>query len=222
MKNNILLLTYHNSPSESIYHELYECTAPFFKKYADANNYDYKHILIDDIDPGLCRRRKLSIITNHLIQYNYKYIIYSDIDVVIKDPTYNIFDESKNLIHKDITISSDDNGLCAGFMIIKNTKFSRTFFNTCCFLKPTTISELPKSQTSPGDQELIKHLYFEYPHITQHVDPTLSEGVVSNKRSSESDIQNSFAHHYWFQWLDEAAIKSTFEFLKKKITTINI
>ena len=125
---SILLLTYHNSPAESIYHELYESTAPFFKEYAAANNYEYKHILIDDIDPGICRRRKLSLITKQL-QLDYKYIIYSDIDVAIKDPTYNIFDESKNLIHKDITISSDDHGLCTGFMIIKNTRFSKIFFN---------------------------------------------------------------------------------------------
>ena len=221
MKSNILLLTYHNSPAESIYHDLYKHTEPYFKKYAIANNYEYKHILIDDIDPGICRLQKLSLITNQL-QYNhgqklgplYDYIIYSDIDVVIKDPTYNIFDESKNLIHKDITISSDDHGLCAGFMIIKNTIFSKAFFNTCIFLKPTTISELPKSQTSPGDQELIKHLYVEYPHITQNIDINLSEGVVSNERSSESDIQNSFAHHYWWQWRTKENIDKVFNALK--------
>ena len=195
MKSDILLLTYRNS--ESIYRDLYECTEPFFKEYATANNYEYKHILIDDIDPGICRLRKLNLIAEQL-QSNYKYIIYSDIDIVIKDPTYNIFDESKNLIHKDITISSDDHGLCAGFMIIKNTIFSKSFFNTCAFLKPTTISELPRSQTSPGDQELIKHLYFEYPHITQNINGNLSQRVVSNQRSSESDIHNSFAHHYWW------------------------
>jgi hypothetical protein len=210
---SILLLTYHNSPAESIYHDLYEHTAPFFKKYAIANNYEHKHILIDDIDPGICRLRKLSLITEQL-QSNYEYIIYSDIDVVIKDPTYNIFDESKNLIHKDITISSDDHGLCAGFMIIKNTIFSRVFFNTCTFLKPTTISELPKSQTSPGDQELIKHLYVEYPHVTQNIDINLSEEVVSNERSSELDIQNSFAHHYWWQWRTKENIDKVFNTLK--------
>jgi hypothetical protein len=213
MKSNILLLTYHNSPAESIYHELYEHTAPFFKKYTIANNYEHKHILIDDIDPGICRLRKLNLIAKQL-QSNYKYIIYSDIDVVIKDPTYNIFDESKNLIHKDITISSDDHGLCAGFMIIKNTIFSKAFFNTCIFLKPTTISELPQSQTSPGDQELIKHLYFEYPHITQNIDGNLNQGVVSNERSSESDIQNSFAHHYWWQWRTKENIDKVFNTLK--------
>jgi len=213
MKSNILLLTYHNSPAESIYHELYEHTAPFFKKYTIANNYEHKHILIDDIDPGICRLQKLNLIAKQL-QSNYKYIIYSDIDVVIKDPTYNIFDESKNLIHKDITISSDDHGLCAGFMIIKNTIFSKAFFNTCIFLKPTTISELPQSQTSPGDQELIKHLYFEYPHITQNIDGNLNQGVVSNERSSESDIQNSFAHHYWWQWRTKENIDKVFNTLK--------
>jgi len=210
---SILLLTYHNSPAESIYHDLYEHTAPFFKKYAIANNYEHKHILIDDIDPGICRLRKLSLITEQL-QSNYEYIIYSDIDVVIKDPTYNIFDKSKNLIHKDITISSDDHVLCAGFMIIKNTIFSRAFFNTCTFLKPTTISELPKSQTSPGDQELIKHLYVEYPHVTQNIDINLSEEVVSNERSSELDIQNSFAHHYWWQWRTKENIDKVFNTLK--------
>jgi len=198
-------MTYRDSAAESIYHDLYKHTEPYFKKYAIANNYEYKHILIDDIDPGIRRLQKVNLIVNQL-QYNhdqklgplYEYIIYSDIDVVIKDPTYNIFDESKNLIHKDITTSSDDYGLCAGFMIIKNTIFSKTFFNTCAFLKPTTISKLPRSQTSPGDQELIKHLYFEYPHITQNIDGNLSQGVVSNQQSSESDINNSFAHHYWW------------------------
>ena len=78
---SILLLTYHNSPAESIYHDLYEHTAPFFKKYAIANNYEHKHILIDDIDPGICRLRKLSLIIEQL-QSNYEYIIYSDIIIM--------------------------------------------------------------------------------------------------------------------------------------------
>jgi len=218
---SILLLTYHNSPKESIYNDLYECTEPYFKKYAIANNYEYKHILIDDIDKSICRLRKLSLITNQL-QYDhgqklgpqYDYIIYSDIDILIKDPTYNIFDESKNLIHKDITISSDTHGLCTGFMIIKNTIFSRVFFNTCTFLKPTTISELPRSQTNADDQEMIKHLYFEYPHIRQNIDGELNEGVVSNVHSSESNIRDSFAHHYWWDHRTKENIDKVLNTLK--------
>tara|TARA_R110002051_G_scaffold305708_1_gene375847 strand:- start:1770 stop:2414 length:645 start_codon:yes stop_codon:yes gene_type:complete len=193
---SILLFTYHNSPPESIYHDLYERTAPLFKEYAIANNYEYKHTLIDDVDKRTCILRKPSLITKQL-QSNYEYIIYSDIDIVIKDPTYNIFDESKNLIHKDITISSDAYGLCAGFMIIKNTKFSRVFFNTCTFLKPTTKAEQP-DEAGAEDQGMIKYLYSEYPHIRQNINGKLSEGVVSNAHSSESNIRDSFAHHYWW------------------------
>ena len=55
---NILLFTYHNSPPESIYHDLYERTAPLFKEYATANNYEYKHTLIDDLDKRTCILRK--------------------------------------------------------------------------------------------------------------------------------------------------------------------
>ena len=123
-------MTYRDSAAESIYHDLYKHTEPYFERYAIANNYEYKHILVDDIEPNICRLRKLSLITRQL-QHSYKYVIYSDIDIVIKDPSYNIFDESKSLIHKDITISSDSYGLCTGFMIIKNTIFSRLFFNRC-------------------------------------------------------------------------------------------
>jgi hypothetical protein len=218
---SILLMTYRDSAAESIYHDLYKHTEPYFKKYAIANNYEYKHILIDDIEPNICRLRKLSLITNQL-QYDhgqklgplYDYIIYSDIDIVIKDPTYNIFDESKKLIHKDITISSDSHGLCTGFMIIKNTIFSRLFFNTCTFLKPPTISEFPRSQKSADDQEMIKHLDFEYPHIRQNIDGKLSEGVVSNVQSSESNIRDSFAHHHWWNYRTQEDIDKVFNTLK--------
>ena len=79
--------------------------------------------------------------------------------VVFAEGIYDIFNESQNTpgrryhsLHKDITISKDFNGLCAGFMIVKNTKFSKQFFNTCEFLKPTTISELPKSQNNMTHQ----------------------------------------------------------------------
>jgi len=210
---NILLMTYRDSAAESIYHDLYKHTEPYFERYAIANNYEYKHILVDDIEPNICRLRKLSLITRQL-QHSYKYVIYSDIDIVIKDPSYNIFDESKSLIHKDITISSDSYGLCTGFMIIKNTIFSRVFFNTCTFLKPTTISEYPRSQKSADDQEMIKHLYFEYPHIRQNINPKLSEGVVSNVKSSESNIGDSFAHHHWWNYRTQEDIDKVFNTLK--------
>jgi len=217
---NILLMTYRDSAAESIYHDLYKHTEPYFKRYAIANNYDYKHILINDTEPNICRLRKLSLITNQLQYYvsenmsMYDYIIYSDIDIVIKDPTYNIFDESKSLIHKDITISSDSYGLCTGFMVIKNTTFSKRFFKTCTFLKPTTISEYPRSQKSADDQEMIKHLYFEYPHIRQNINGKLSEGVVSNVKSSESNTRDSFAHHHWWNYRTQEDIDKVFNTLK--------
>ena len=45
---------------------------------------------------------------------------------------------------------------------------------------------------------MIKYLYSEYPHIRQNINGKLSEGVVSNAHSSESNIRDSFAHHYWW------------------------
>jgi len=220
MKNNILLLTYHSTSAGSDYHELMIHTGPRFTKYAHFNNYDYKHDVIDTSDPGICRLQKLNVI-NQQLQYDYQYIIYSDIDIFIKDTTYDIFNESQNTpgrryhsLYKDITISKDFNGLCAGFMIVKNTKFSKQFFNTCEFLKPTTISELPKSQQSPGDQELIKHLYCEYPNVRKNIDPDLSEKIVSNNRSSELTKKKSFAHHFWWRNRSRDAIKDAIIYME--------
>ena len=99
-------------------------------------------------------------------------------------------------------------------MIIKNTIFSRGFFNTCTLLKPTTISEFPRSQKSADDQEMIKHLYFEYPNIRQNIDGKLSEGVVSNVQSSESNIRDSFAHHHWWNYRTQEYIDKVFNTLK--------
>ena len=134
MKNNILLLTYHSKSSSPDYLDLLTYTRPHFEKYAQLNNYDYKHDIVITPSPGIDREsvvqkiclQKLDVINQHL-QSDYEYIIYSDIDIFIRDTTYNIFENYS--LHKDITFSKDHNGLCAGFMIVKNTKF-----NSCLLL----------------------------------------------------------------------------------------
>lgn len=195
----VLLLNYYNEK----FKPLYDVSKSGFTELCKNKNYTHNEVYLQEEDYKKIMMSKLSVIYNTLITTNADYIIYSDIDVKIIDPHFDIFE--KYNFNKDITFSRDCYGLCAGFMVIKVSDFSKQFFSTCMYLGCHSQKECEfvnqllnwdgKYDTSDDtDQELIKSLYYSYPNIRDNVDVELPEWIISNPMSTEPGI---FAHHYW-------------------------
>lgn len=196
---NVELVNFYNEK----FKVLYDTVKESFVEFCENNNYTYNSIYLQENDPRITRLNKFSIISNTLETTKADYVIYSDLDILIKDTTFNIF-ENYNF-NKDITFSKDKQGLCSGFIIIKVTDFSKQFFKTCMYLGSHTQKECDVTNqlqnwngkydaSDDSDQELIKSLYYSYTNIRDNVDVDFPEWIVSNPLSTDA---GSFAHHYW-------------------------
>ena len=188
------------------YQEMYDLVAPRFIEFCSLNQYDYNCVKAEGLTKDQSLNLKLNVLQDALNKTKADYIIYLDIDILIKDTGYNIF-EGYNFT-KDITFSKDQYGFCCGAMIMKVSKFTKKFFDTCLFVGEHLEKNCPISkslhewngqydQGAGHDQELMKSLYFSYPNIRNNIDPDLPEGIISNPFSTQNEKYESFAHHYW-------------------------
>lgn len=203
----VKLITFHNKR----YKYISSLCDVRFSSFCLKNDYDYENKFIVEDNPLFARLYKCKMILSVLSESKFDYVIYSDIDVAIKNCDYDIF---KNYsFYKDITFSKDCHGLCSGFIVIKNTDFSKKFFETCLFLKSHEEENCKQTRSlfswngkydlaSIADQELIKSLYYGYKYIRNNLDIDLREDIVSNQNSNKDCILKSFAHHYWASGFD--------------------
>jgi hypothetical protein len=197
-----LLLNYTNSK----YKKISDLSKPNFIEFCSNNNFQYHLELLTSENPNECRLKKCELISNFLKNENFEYLIYSDVDILITNSKFDFWKSYE--FSKDITFCKDELGLCSGFIVIKNTEFSKLFFETCVFLKSHREQNCETTESlkfwngrydksSEADQELIKSLYYSYPHIRKNIDVNLPESIISNPESSMEDVKNSFAYHYW-------------------------
>lgn len=192
------------------YEDIYKLTSPRMIEFCNLNKYSHTIQFIKNLNKNEVRVFKSKLILDNFDFDKFDYIIYSDIDILIKKINCNIFKDYD--FKKDITFSSDEDGLCSGFIVIKLTEFSKKFFDTCLFLKYHNEINCNLSgslqhwngrydRTSEADQELIKSLYYGYEKIRDNIDTSLPEEIVSNQQSSLEQIKKSFAYHYWSRCL---------------------
>ena len=188
------------------YQEMYNLVAPSFIEFCHRNQYEYSCVRTSGLTKDQSLNLKLNVLQDALNKTKADYIIYLDIDILIKDTGYNIF-EGYNFT-RDITFAKDQYGFCCGAMIMKVTTFTKKFFDTCLFVGEHLEKHCPISnslqewngvydQGAGHDQELMKSLYFSYPNIRNNIDPDLPEGIISNPFSTQNEKYESFAHHYW-------------------------
>lgn len=120
-------------------------------------------------------------------------LLWTDIDVTIKHPTYDLEDIQK-LSKKDILISSDKWGLCAGFMFIRNIEWTRHFYEQVLRLGDLDIDYQKRLYTNIlGDQNTIKYLYDGFESVRNHFF-LLEQNVVSCPLTSNPTAP---FHHWW-------------------------
>lgn len=139
--NDILFLVF---ASRNIYHYA-SLTLLINSHYTHSHNYDLLLLTeeFNDYYPADRRWNKIAGVLEILNLYHgpeskgtawgkdYKYVIAMDADLIILDLAFNINSIIQNHPQGNIFLSADTSDIAnTGFMIIKNTKWSRTFFET--------------------------------------------------------------------------------------------
>lgn len=130
---------------------------------------------------------------NDILQQSYDDLLWTDIDVLIRNPHYDL----KTILEKsdaDILISSDEWGLCAGFMMIRNSYWAQQFYGHLLFLGDLK-TELQHSLYANllGDQNTMKYIYDGFPAVSSHFH-LLGEDVVSCPQTKDPIAP---FHHGW-------------------------
>ena len=112
------------------YSDLGEINAVRWRKYCEDNNFEFNCNVLDEQKYPYWKKMELWI--DELENTSHDYIVWTDIDVVLINKSISIYSIIKDA---PITISADNQGLCCGFIIIKNCEWSKEFFRSCNFLR---------------------------------------------------------------------------------------
>ena len=202
---NIKLITSYNG----INNELIQPLLKRLIEYCTKNKYDFE-FSVEEFDNSL---HKPKFIYKKLKEFSGDYLVWIDLDIYILDLNYRI----ENIIpdiSKSIAISKEDNGMCAGFMIIKNNEFSLKLFDIINFLGVLTTESKIEDKTpfggflpkyKPSDQNIMKVLlhYFVKP---QNELCFINEDIIQNPKSVFCNT--AFAFHLWGIWSEQVAVRN--------------
>ena len=173
------------------YSDLGEINAVRWKKYCEDNNFEFNCNVLDEQKYPYWKKMELWI--DELENTSHDYIVWTDIDVVLINKSISIYSIIKDV---PITISSDHQGLCSGFIIIKNCEWSKNFFRSCYFLRDVLYEK--EKIYSPSrkleHQSCIKYLYDGFETVNSNI-KLIDQDIVSHPRIGISD--ENFAHHFW-------------------------
>ena len=120
-------------------------------------------------------------------------VLWTDIDVVVKKFSYSLSTLGE-ISDKEILISTDPNGICAGFMFIRNTWWVRSFFEHLLVLGDVDKQLQIDLYVKPlGDQNTIKYLRDGFPSVREKF-YELDQTIVS---CPETPTPLAPFHHYW-------------------------
>lgn len=169
-----------------------------WKSYCDKHGFEFKCPVLEDQKHPYWKKMELWI--DELNTTTHDYIIWTDIDVAVLNMNtsiYSIIESNLLTQNSPILISSDDQGLCCGFIIIKNCEWSKEFFKTCNFLRDVVYDK--EKIYSPvrklEDQSCIKYLYDGFENVQQNI-VLLDQQIISHPRIGSSSA--TFAHHFWW------------------------
>lgn len=206
------VITAHNNRNKKL-------TNLFFEQmqlYCNKNNYLFKIYE----EKFLTSQVKPKFIIDSLKNTSADFVVWMDADIFILDIDFKL----ESLINdKDIYFSYDHNGICAGFMIIRNSDFCLKFFETIQFLDETyDNSDLVSENIFGGflskngkhfDQNTIKVVLNFFKKFENKIS-TISENIIQNP---ESVFYNKpFAFHFWCIWDHSEKVTKIINILKNK------
>lgn len=141
------------------------------------------------------------------------WIVWIDADILIMNHDFDVYSLLKSK-KRDMYVSTDFNGLCTGFFILRNCEWSRNLLDAWMFLGPLKgdwYIEFDQMR-KPGEQNTFKCMYKYFSGVKERVD-LIPEEVVSNPRTVVNNVP--FAHHYWCNGLNKDVIKKIHSFQRK-------
>lgn len=168
--------------------------APLWKRYCDKHGYLWK-----GLTPTMASFKhsvfweKFYFIIDEL-ENSTNNLIWVDVDIVVRNDEYPL-ENILALSNRDILISSDPWGLCTGFMVVRNTPWSKRFFKTLAYLENLDADIEYKVLNCRGQREqgAVKYLYTGFPSVNSRIF-LLSEDVVS---CPVTTAPSAPFHHYW-------------------------
>lgn len=132
------------------------------------------------------------------------YLCWIDVDVFLVRDNFDIHNFTK-CTDKPMIISSDNNGICTGFFILKKCDWSIQYLNSMLFLKNIDPNlEVQLKTEDAGDQSCAKYL-LGFTNIASNTLILDNDGLISNPSMGICD--NTLAYHYWANGNDNNRIR---------------
>lgn len=172
------------------YSKIGELNKKRWQQYCDIHGYEFSCPKLPEQSTPYWKKMELWL--NELETSTHDYIVWTDIDVLVLNMEKKISDF---IIDCPISISSDDCGLCCGFIIIKRCDWSINFFKSAYFFKDV-IEEKERlhSTRKLEDQSCIRYLWDGFYSVKNNIQ-LLDQTIISHPRIGIQE--NSFAHHFW-------------------------
>ncbi len=179
---------------DSNYKAIAEMTVPIMQKYC--SQYEIDFTIYTEITSSYSDVywNKIAVVEKELP--NSEWIVWCDADILIRDLSFNIYNIIKKNSDKNLLISSDYKGLCLGFFIIRNCKWSKDLLYLMQELGNIRNEKIGVYDVkNQREQDTMKVLYDFFENINTKTF-LFPENIISNPRSVVRN-DKSFAHHFW-------------------------
>jgi hypothetical protein len=186
----ITLLTYCNSE----FRDIGDVSIPVMREYCNRQGIIFSLHTEISSNHGDVYWNKISIVNEALKDSDW--VIWCDADIIIKTLDFNWNVYLEKLTEKDIAISSDFNGLCMGFFIVRSCEWSFRLFSLMEALgniKKEKIGIYHKK--NQREQDTIKVLADFFDVINSRIE-LIPENILANPRT-DPNIKESFGYHFW-------------------------
>lgn len=152
--------------------------------------------------------KKLDLVLSEL--HDRELVIYADADVLFKP--YLPFDTPISKFPTDLSFSHDDHGICAGFFVVRNTRW------TLDLMKAWRVLGIANGSEHIGydqhDQGTMKLLMLHFPWIEKAISQ-----IPRTLVSSRDDLPNTgkLAHHFWCAQFDEGKVAEEMAEMERKV-----
>lgn len=176
------------------YKPIGDITIPILREYCEAHAIEFElHNEIKDNSTDVVWY-KISLVTNALREVDY--VIWSDVDVLICDINFDINNYFSCIKKTDLILSSDYNGLCLGFFIVKRSSWSIKLFETLSFLGNIKDSKTGLfGSINRKEQDALKLLSNYFENVSSNIS-NIPETIITNPKSAQFK-QIPFAFHLW-------------------------
>lgn len=192
----IKVITAYNGKDDGLIHHF------LFRLIKYCKNHDYK--LSFSLDYFSTSQYKIKYIYDNLIHSTEDYIVWIDIDIYIVNLKYKIEDL---ITTGDFYISSDNNGICSGFIILKRTEWNIKLFEFLNFVGKTNENvDLISCNKFGGflfkngthyDQDSFKVIFNYFEQFNNKIQ-LINEEIIQNPETVSN--KTPFAYHFWGMW----------------------